>query len=112
MNVVVSVLGLAFCTEGLPAPAGALIGAEVMAPTPVSTILDTFDYDFIFCRQLASATAGIVSECIPILIPPWEIGSLTVKANMIPVLTWESMIFCAVGGNIHILEPGSLVIVV
>ena len=112
MNMVVSVLGLTFCSEGaMPWTAPTGIAVNVLAPTPISTILDELFLFYGICRQLASETAGVEPMCIPIIIPPWLIGSLTVKANLIPVLTWGSTAMCAIGGAIEILEPGCLVMV-
>jgi hypothetical protein len=50
--------------------------------------------------------------CIPVTPVPWQPGEVSIVPSRVPILSSNSILGCAVGGMIQIIDPGQVVLLV
>jgi hypothetical protein len=76
---------------------------------PVATVMDIAPganlKPFGICQQLTKMAGGTPTPCVPAPMGPWKPGSEVDVINGIHVLTTDSKLDCAIGGQISINQP-------
>jgi hypothetical protein len=111
-----------FGSDPMPFNALDLPGKPLVDGMPTATVLEIVPDDnvpsFVMCacednpevQAATDAAEGVLTPmpCEPVILDPWEPGSITMLFDGAPLATIASTCMCAWGGEISVVAPGQL----
>ncbi len=106
---------MVMCNQGsFPTPLVVIPNSTMVMGMPAAVITNSEPFlsiePFGICQTLTEA-AGIPVPCVPVTTV-WTPGSPTVLITGIPMLEQTSQLMCAVGGEIEILFPMNMTVMI